>query len=269
MAYEELTRRNAGYINPALQDRIRQTRLLIAGCGLGSVAAEVALRTGFESFILVDGDEVAPHNLNRQIYTHADLGSTKVVALARRLRDIHPPAIVESHATWLTTQNVASLVEKCDLIFDTIDFLDLPAVVDLHDESGRQGKTVISAFACAWGTVSVIFQPEGFTLRQLFGLPVSGPLDNATYPAVFRDGLVRLATQLPPEFLAVTHEAMQGMVEGKPCPAPQLAAGSFSAASLMVTQAVRLLARQPVTTAPQLVHLDLAQAARITGLRMQ
>ena len=46
--YEALTCRNWGYIGPEEQALIRRSRLLIAGCVLGSVVAEVAVRIGFE-----------------------------------------------------------------------------------------------------------------------------------------------------------------------------------------------------------------------------
>lgn len=68
-SYEELTLRNAGYVPPELQEKIRATRLLVAGCGLGSTIAEAAARVGFERFTLADGDSIAPHNLNRQAFT--------------------------------------------------------------------------------------------------------------------------------------------------------------------------------------------------------
>lgn len=269
MTTTQLVLRNAGYIDPALQERIRHTRLLIAGCGLGSMVAEIAVRTGFEQFTLVDGDTVAPHNLNRQIYIHSDIGRPKVDALATRLLAINPAVHVDAHHCWVSADNVTALVASCDLVVDTIDFLDLPAVVGLHDEARRQGTDVISAFACGWGAVSMVFRPDGASLRDVFGLPATGCLDGATYPSVFRDGLARLAPHLPQDFVAVTAAALHGMVEGRPCPAPQLACGTSSAAALMVTQAVRLLADSRQTIAPEIVHLDIGAAACAPGLRIR
>lgn len=269
MHYQDLVLRNAGYIAPAVQERIRSTRLLIAGCGLGSMVAELAMRTGFERFTLVDGDEVAAHNLNRQVYVAADVGRPKVAALADRLCAINPQAQVATHHGWLDAGNVQSLVAGCELVIDTIDFLDLPAVVGLHDEARRQRRDVISAFACGWGAVSIVFRPDGASIRDVFGLPASGDLRGATYPMVFRDGLARLAPQLPQDFVEQTAAALQGMAEGRPCPAPQLAAGTASAAAVMVAQAVRLLAEAPCTGAPGIVLLDVGAAISASGLRIR
>jgi molybdopterin-synthase adenylyltransferase len=60
IAYEELVLRNQGYIGAELQARIRKTRLLIAGCGVGSTVAETAIRTGFETITLADADSALP-----------------------------------------------------------------------------------------------------------------------------------------------------------------------------------------------------------------
>jgi hypothetical protein len=38
--YDTFTSRNAGYVTPELQERISTTRLLVAGCGVGSTIAE-------------------------------------------------------------------------------------------------------------------------------------------------------------------------------------------------------------------------------------
>ena len=67
LSYQDLTLRNQGYIPPELQEKIRATRLLVAGCGLGSSIAEAAARVGFERLTLADGDSISAHNLNRQL----------------------------------------------------------------------------------------------------------------------------------------------------------------------------------------------------------
>jgi len=56
--YYKLVLRNQGYISKELQEKIQKTRLLIAGCGVGSTVAEAAARLGFCNFILTDGDTV-------------------------------------------------------------------------------------------------------------------------------------------------------------------------------------------------------------------
>jgi tRNA A37 threonylcarbamoyladenosine dehydratase len=67
-------RRNFLYISESNQEKIKNFRILIGGCGLGSVIAECALRLGFENLTVIDGDKVELSNLNRQNYTQKDIG---------------------------------------------------------------------------------------------------------------------------------------------------------------------------------------------------
>lgn len=88
MEYQEFVSRNKNLVTTEGQAAIQHTRLLIAGCGIGSVFAETALRLGFHTQILVDLDTVSSHNLNRQNFTHAQVEKHKVMALAERLQSI-------------------------------------------------------------------------------------------------------------------------------------------------------------------------------------
>ena len=85
-------RRNYLYINSGNQEKIKNYRVLIGGCGLGSVIAECALRLGFENICIIDGDKVELSNLNRQNYTYNDIGKFKVDALKARLLQINSHA---------------------------------------------------------------------------------------------------------------------------------------------------------------------------------
>jgi len=86
MNYENLVLRNLGYINQELQGKIKNSHILIAGCGVGSSIAEAALRMGFINITLLDGDTVEEHNLNRQCYTFKDVKKSKAKSLAKRLK---------------------------------------------------------------------------------------------------------------------------------------------------------------------------------------
>src|SRR5262245_15873219 len=133
--YDELTQRNRGFLEPRSQLGVRETRLLIAGCGLGSVIAELALRTGFEQLLVADGDQLATPNLNRQVYTMRDVGRGKTASLRRRLCDIHPGVDIREHPKMLTAEAIPDIVSQVDLVIDSIDLLDVQAVFALHREA--------------------------------------------------------------------------------------------------------------------------------------
>ncbi|WP_318010970.1 ThiF family adenylyltransferase [Clostridium estertheticum] len=101
---------------------------------MGGSFAEVAVRIGFENFILADGDIINDHNLNRQCFTAGDIGKLKMKALSERLKEINPSVKIEEFTEYISGKNVTKIVNNADIVFDTIDFLDLTAIISLHDE---------------------------------------------------------------------------------------------------------------------------------------
>jgi len=269
--YDKLVLRNDAFISPSLQDKIRATRILVAGCGLGSVITEAAVRIGYEKFILADGDTVEAHNLNRQIYVANNVGMFKVDALADRIGAINPSAQIVRVNTWITEANVADLVARSEMIFDTVDFLDLPAITSLHDEAHRQGKPIISAFAAGWGAVAIYFPPtksKNALFRDLFGLPPTGSVKGASYVDYFAPLIKKLAPHLDPTVTKALSVVFKKMKDGSPCPGSQVSAGSFSVAGLAITMAARILNGDKITSAPEFVIVNIAEACASAGIRL-
>lgn len=269
LSYEELTCRNTGYVSMTLQERIRSTRLLVAGCGIGSTFAEAAVRVGFQSLILVDGDTVSASNLNRQDYIASDIGTAKVDALAQRLRAINPAVELEALCSNVDAENADTLVAQSDFVFDTIDFLDLGGIVALHDAARSHRKPVITALAIGWGAGCVYLPPDSpWSFRRLFGLPDVGSVTDISYTDAFGKVLGRLALVLPAEVVEVVGKALTVMEDGTPCPASQVSPGAFSVGALACTLLVRVLAGERVAQAPEMVVLDLPQLLSSPGVRL-
>tara|TARA_R110001583_G_scaffold25760_2_gene93063 strand:- start:10678 stop:11409 length:732 start_codon:yes stop_codon:yes gene_type:complete len=115
-------KRNRLYVSDLEQEKIKNTRILIAGAGLGSNIAECALRTGFENITICDMDNVEHSNLNRQNYTQDDIENSKVESLYKRLKSINPNATINQHNVFLTKENCAEYLEDIDIAINTIDF---------------------------------------------------------------------------------------------------------------------------------------------------
>lgn len=261
--YGQLVLRNSGYVSSELQNTIRDTSVLVAGCGIGSNIAEAAVRLGFRKFILIDGDQVEPHNLNRQAFSFADVGKFKVNALADRILQINPNAQLERHCTMLNSSNAAELVKSAEMIFDTIDFLDLPAITALHDECHRQLKPAVSAVSAGWGAAAVFFPParhpgEHSLFREIFGLPLVGSVEGASYVEHFSKFLATIAARLDPSVVAAMSRALTKMQDGSPCPAPHVVAGAYSVAGLATTIAAHWLDGRELICAPEIILVSLS-----------
>ena len=269
MSYEQLTLRNIDYIPTELQNKIRNTTILIAGCGIGSSFAEVAVRLGFENFILADGDIVNDHNLNRQCFGANDIGKLKVIALSERLKEINPSVKVKVITEYICGKNVAEIVNDADIVFDTIDFLDLTAIIGLHDECKKQRKHLITALALGWGAGCIYFPPNSTcSFREILSLPLEGPVDQFEYSEIFSKFIYRIKDQLDPIVLNAVSKALIFMDDGRPCPASQVSPGAYCVASFIGTLVVRILAGLPVLLSPNLMTIDMQKSLTSDALNL-
>lgn len=122
---------------------IRASHVAVVGIGgVGSWAAEALARSGVGRITLIDFDQVAESNINRQI--HADtntVGMAKVDAMRARIAQINPHCQVNCIEEFATPENWASLV-------DTMRAQGgLSAVIDACDQV--KTKVTMAAWALA------------------------------------------------------------------------------------------------------------------------
>lgn len=106
-------------------DRLATASVLVVGVGgVGGYAAEMLARTGVGKLTLIDADNVAGSNINRQlIATTSTVGQPKVILFAERFHDINPEARINVRIEFLTPENISSLFEgeTFDYVIDAID----------------------------------------------------------------------------------------------------------------------------------------------------
>ena len=261
MSYSHFTQRNAPYVSLELQAKLRTTRVLIAGCGIGSTVAETLVRLGCTQLTLADPDIVELHNLNRQAFRHADLGRLKVDALADRLTSIWPEANIERVPHAIDAQNARELVARVDLIIDTIDLVSVSGIVAVHDAARALQRPAVTALNIGFGAGAMVF-PAGHptSFRQAFGLPTTGTLEGAQYASFFAPVLAALAPHMDPRVVAAVAPVLALMAEGKPCPAPQVAIGAAAVAHLASYLVLQLVAGERVPAAPAFILYDPQRA---------
>ena len=270
--YDTFVLRNAGYVSAGTQERIRSTKLLIAGCGIGSSPAVCAARMGYENFVLVDGDTVEPHNLNRQFYEFADVGKSKVEALKDKILRINPQARVQAIHAYLDAHNTESIVANADIVFDTIDFLDLAAILRLHTAARARRAHVFTALSVGFGALVWYFPADStLSLADIIAPDIAsaGAAGGAapSYVDVFSRFIRRLAPHLDREVIDQVTHVLALMRDGKPCPASQVAVGSFAIGAMALSMMHDVLAGNPVPAAPKLiVHSFRSHATRIVDV---
>jgi tRNA A37 threonylcarbamoyladenosine dehydratase len=111
------------YGNEALR-RFQQTHVCVVGIGgVGSWAAEALARSGVGHITLIDLDNVAESNVNRQIHALGnEFGKAKVTAMAERIHAINTQCQVIQIEDFVTPDNLdAMLGGGYDFIIDAID----------------------------------------------------------------------------------------------------------------------------------------------------
>ncbi len=107
------------------QEKLKRSRVVIAGTGgLGSPIALYLTAAGIGMIRVIDHDQVALSNLNRQIlHWEEDVGRKKVDSARAKLRNLNSSAEIQAIAETITEENVSDLVDGCDAIVDAMDNL--------------------------------------------------------------------------------------------------------------------------------------------------
>src|SRR5213082_186987 len=112
-------------IGPEGQQRLRQSRAVVVGCGAtGSVIASLLARAGAGTLRIVDRDYVEASNLQRQsLFDEADATESlpKAIAAARKIAAFNSQIVVEPQVADLTPENVGQLLSGVQLVLDGTD----------------------------------------------------------------------------------------------------------------------------------------------------
>lgn len=131
--------------------------------GVGGYVVEALARSGVGTLDLFDNDTVCISNLNRQIIaTHGTIGQHKVDAAKKRILDINPNVIVNTHKVFYLPANA----EEFDLagynyIVDAID--TVTAKIELVLRAQAVGVPII----CSMGTGNKI-HPELLEITDIY-----------------------------------------------------------------------------------------------------
>jgi len=183
MKMPERLKRNLPALSPEQQERLRQSRVAVIGCGgLGGWLVEYLLRLGVGEVRAVDGDRFEPSNGNRQLLCTAEtLGESKAEAAAARGRLIAPDARVVAVAEKLTAENAGEVLSGADLVLDALDSPD--SRILLEDVCARLGLTLVHGAVCGWTFQAAVVPPGSGLLRRLYAGKSSGGSTLSFVPA--------------------------------------------------------------------------------------
>jgi tRNA threonylcarbamoyladenosine dehydratase len=135
-------------------ERLRAARIAVVGVGgVGSWTAEALARSGVAQLTLIDLDNIAESNVNRQVHAlETTFGQAKVLALKDRIALIHPACVVHAIEAFVDEANVAELLQAQDIdgVIDCCDQVRAKAAVAAWAQ--QHGKPVVAVGAAGGKT---------------------------------------------------------------------------------------------------------------------
>ncbi len=241
---EERYNRNRIYIKEDEQEHIKHFHILLGGAGIGSNIAECALRMGFETLTIVDGDKVEESNLNRQGYAMEDIGRYKAVCLKEKLLRINPNAHITTINDYIDHDNVREIVSDCDVAINALDFKsDIPFVFD--QVCRERNIKVLHPYNFGWAGFLTVATPDGIPVSSLSDGKAEGfELKMANYVVGYKAFWME-----PIDWL--NDVVRQYEQEDGTLPPPQLAAASWIVAGLCATALFMIATGRPLEHFPK------------------
>jgi adenylyltransferase/sulfurtransferase len=167
-------------IGPAGQERLKNARVVLIGCGAtGSALASLLARSGVGSLRIIDRDYVEFSNLQRQtLFDESDAADSlpKAIAAARKVASFNSHVVVEPRVQDLTPSNCGALLGAVELILDGTDNFETRYLI--NDYAIKFGVPWIYCAAVAGYAVTLNILPgETACLACLFPDSPQGPLE--------------------------------------------------------------------------------------------
>ena len=149
-------------------DKLINRRVLVAGCGgLGGYVIEYLARIGTGSLTVVDGDVFTESNLNRQLLcTSGNLGMSKALAAAERVKIIDPSINVTPVCEYLTEANAHALLDGADIVIDCLDSIESRLM--LEGAAADAGIHVVHGAISGWDLQAMLIPPGSGILSALY-----------------------------------------------------------------------------------------------------
>lgn len=195
---------------------LREAHICVIGIGgVGSWAAEALARSGIGKITLIDHDDIAASNINRQIHSLSNtLEQSKVETMAERIKQINPLCECRVIDDFITDSNLQKYLSKeYSYVIDAIDSIKFKTAIIYYCKrnkipiitTGGAGGLIdptaitVSDLSKTWNDPlaakvrSQLRHQYGYTknLKRSFGIPCIFSTEQQRYPK--QDGSVSYA----------------------------------------------------------------------------
>lgn len=164
--------RNRGWVTASEQDRLRASRVAIAGLGgVGGSHLLTLTRLGVGAFNLAEYDTFELANFNRQAgATLSSVGRSKLETLVEMALDINPELDLRTFPGGVDAGNVDRFLEGAGAYVDGLDFFALRARRSVFAACASNGVPAVTAAPLGMGVALLNFLPDGMTFDAYFGM---------------------------------------------------------------------------------------------------
>jgi len=174
MAYWEIVSRQMGVVSKSEQERLKDAKITIIGCGgIGGATAEMLVRMGIGYLKIIDKDSFDVSNINRQLMSSFySVGKSKVNVTYETLKSINPFTKITAIEEEVNESNIEKIIEGSDIVIDALDNL-VTRITASRKALQLDIPFIHGAIHGTMGQVS-IFTRDTPTYEELFNLPSSG-----------------------------------------------------------------------------------------------
>ncbi len=248
--YKNLISRNWAYVPQEVQEKLKKTRVMLAGCGLGSNIARDLAALGVCNFSLYDGDIVEISNLNRQAFNITLEGKNKAEAASEIIRNINPNAKTDVHPFFIQDLNkIEEDLADVDFVVNTVDF-DSPVFLSLTDFAKKKGKNVLFPINVGYGGVVMLFSPSSICMSEYLNVPPDTSCDLDVF-------IERLSRDYLPDYLKdLCRLVLANKENDEWTNTPQIVVGAQIVSAITCTMILKILSGTPVKPAPAFYPVD-------------
>ena len=248
-SYDEAFSRNLGWVTEAEQQRLKQSRVCIAGLGgVGGVYLLTLARLGVGRFSLADFDTFSIANFNRQAgATVGSLNRSKLDVMIEMARDINPELDIRMFERGVTPDNVDAFLADGDVYLDGLDFFALDMRRSVFARCTQQGIAATTVAPLGMGAALLNFVPGGMSFEQYFRLDGHSPDQQA----------LRFLVGLSPAMLQMGYLADPSRVNLAERRGPSTIIAVQLCSGIAAAQVLKLILRRgEVIAAPWGLHFD-------------
>ncbi len=248
-SYDTAFSRNLGWVTEAEQQRLKGSRVCIAGMGgVGGVYLLTLARLGVGAFTLADFDTFALANFNRQAgATLSALARPKVDVMIGLARDINPELDIRIFDQGLGEANVGEFLADADVYLDGLDFFALEIRQRVFALCAENGIAATTVAPLGMGAALLNFVPGGMTFEEYFCLAGQTADDQA----------LRFLIGLSPAMLQMGYLADPSRVSLAERRGPSTIIAVQLCSGIAAAQVLKLVLRRgEVVAAPWGLHFD-------------